>query len=110
MAKAIDLTGQVDGLGHIEGDHAVVTRNNIGVVDIVRGVKLDGRIVVQKLVQLLAAQCGRSHQLAVIETLPTVVDHPHGIKVHDVVGHILGVEPQVILLGKGLHRGLGGGV
>ncbi len=105
-----NLAGQIDGFGHIHGDQAVVARDDERIVDVIRRMELDGRIVVQKLVQVLVSQSGRGHHLAFVEPFFAIVDHAGGVKVHHVVGQKLGVEPQIVLLRQRLHGRLAGRV
>ena len=104
------LAGEVDGVGHVHGNHAVVLGDDEGVVHIVRRPEINPRVVVEKLVQVLAADGAGSDQFAFVEPFPAVGDHSRGIQVHHVIGDVLGVKPQIVLVGQGLDRCLGGGV
>ena len=53
-----NLASKVDDLCHIHGNHAVVACDNMGIVDIIRWMKLYGRVVVQELVKFLITQGG----------------------------------------------------
>ena len=44
------LTGQIDALGYVHGNHLVVPCDDLHIVDVVRGMKFHGRIEVEKLV------------------------------------------------------------
>src|ERR1700691_5231228 len=80
----VDGTGQVDLQGGVDGDDVIVLGDDVWVVDIIHGVALDGRVVVEEVVHGLLPHCESEYGLPGIEPRAPVgpyatfdqLDHP----------------------------------
>ena len=92
-----DLTEEVDLDRRVDGDHVVVLADDIRVVDIVDRQDLDGRVVVDEIIDTLRAEGKRRDGLAAVDLLFAVVDRAALDQLDHGVGEHLGVDAEVVL-------------
>ena len=92
-----DLTEEVDLDRRIDGDHVVVLADDVRVVDIVDRQDLDGRVVVDEIIDTLRAEGKRRDGLAAVDLLFAVVDRAALDQLDHGVGKHLGVDAEIVL-------------
>ena len=103
------LTGQIDGHGNLHRNHFIVTCNDRRVIDIIGRVKLDGRVVIEELIQFFGTDGAGGHHFAIIESFYSVGNHPSGKQMHYIIGHIFSMDTQIIFIRQRQQGGLMGG-
>ena len=113
LADADGLAGHLPLQVHLEagvdGDHAVVLRDDEGVVDVVDRVKLHVGVLVDEVVELACAHDEGDHGLAAVEGLAAAVDDAAAHEVHHAAGEHLAVDAEVVLVGQRAQDGVGDG-
>ena len=70
------LAGQINLDGRVDRDHAVILRDAEGIVDILRGVQLDHRVVMDEVIKPPGPHHETGHDLARVQRLLLPVDEP----------------------------------
>ena len=103
-ALRADLAPQIHLQSGVDGDHVVVPADDVGIVHIVHRQDLDGRVVVDIVVNPLGAVGKGGDALARVDLLFAVVHRAAGDQLHHGVGEHLGMDAQVVLCFQG-HAG-----
>ena len=99
-----DLTEEVDLDRRVDGDHVVVLADDVRIVDVFDRQDLDGRVIVDIVINALRTEGKRRDGLAAVDLLFAVVDRAALDELDHGVGEHLGVDAEVVL---GLERHAG---
>ena len=93
-----DLAHEVDLDGRVDGHHVVVLADDVRVVDVAHREHVDGRVVVDEVVQAARAHEEVRHHLVAVQGLAGVGDDALVVEVDDALAEHLGVDAEVVLL------------
>ena len=99
-----DLAEEVDLDRRVDGDHVVVLADDVRVVDVFDRQDLDGRVIVDIIINALRTEGKRRDGLAAMDLLFAVVDRAALDELDHGVGEHLGVDAEVVLALK-CHAG-----
>ena len=108
-ALGADLAPKVHLQGGVDGDHIVVLADDLRVVHIVHRQQLNGRVVIDIVIDPLGAVGKGGDALAPVDLLFAVVDGAAFDQLHHGVGKHLGMDAQVVLGFEGHAGGVGDG-
>src|SRR5271157_4758729 len=103
------LPGQVNFDCGVDGHHTMVLRDTERVVGVGRGMKLEDRVFVDEIEELLSAQHEAENDLARLEVLALTVDHTRLDQRNGAVGDQLGVHSQVLAVHQAKQDRVGDG-
>ena len=92
-----DLTEEVDLDRRVDGDHVVVLADDVRIVDVFDRQDLDGRVIVDIIINALRTEGKRRDGLAAMDLLFAVVDRAALDELDHGVGEHLGVDAEVVL-------------
>src|SRR3990172_5648056 len=108
-AVGAHLPRQIDLDGGVDRHHLRVLGDDKRVVDVVRGVELDHRVVVDEVVQPLRAQHEAGYDLPRVQRLALAGDDALVDQIDDPVAEQLGMDPQVFVVHEARQHCVGDG-
>ena len=95
-----DLTGEVDFNGGVDGNHLVVFGDDEGIIDVIRGVTFNQRVVVHEIVELSRTHDETHHDLAGVQGLLGVGNHAFLDQGNQTVAEHFRVDAEVLKVGE----------
>ena len=93
-----DLAGNIDLQGGIDGHHFVICGNDVGVVGVATGMKLEHRVVVDKIEELLGAQNKTQNNFPAMDRLHAAVDDSRFDQRDGAIAEHLCVDAKILVI------------
>ena len=101
-----DLAEEVNLDRGVDGDHVVVLADDVRIVDVFDRQDLDGRVIVDIIINALRTEGKRRDGLAAVDLLFAIVDRAALDELDHGVGEHLGVDAEVVARAEDTHRDL----
>ena len=102
-----DLAGEIDLQSGVDGDHAVIARDQDGIVDVGGGVEFEDRVVVDEIEDTLRAKNESDDDFARLEVLALAGDHAGFDQGNHAVGDQFAMDAEVLAVDEQGQNGVG---